>query len=1009
MGNILYGDLGSEHMVYTDKNSVSYIVQSLYGAARDMMAGYYYAERESCGVWYYVHKYNSRRGGYLTGTAEELTGKRSPAARFGELQFATKEEFERKQHLGTMHLDASEYTLERNTALHLLTKLFAAMRDQKTLYLVLSQENCSERDYMLRGLSVCRQLLSVLPTEYQKRLSFVSNTMPGEKSGLKFSVTVLPRKYQDIYMTENYKPFDEPVFDLSQQMTEPEDITPLTAYYADCICGKGKPAVKPVGELLERVTPGKDFNMRIYENIYALYYYGQKAQIAESPEKFWHYWRVVANKKAQRTYGALNFVLKRLPKSALELLRKKQEEEVQKKEQAQQQKEAAEQAVNEAERLLIALFDQTVHVKQAMDQAFVWRQYAYQSDPAAAAEQLEKAKVSAAETKTFYNELAPLCEQLETAAEAAQAEPEYQSRAQIARKKAQQYQTLAQQYIAEADKAVLDIESVIVQKQNSAAALEKLRCVQTDLSRANSIYTETVLPALKQAFAARDEVQQSGKAETADRKLFVLRGLKEDISDHAEEICEYAQSALSNLAEAVSLDAAVPNAASLKRSADTVREDAKRATAALEEAERQIRQMREQAKAAAAELEAKWLAAEREAEALETVSLPAENVLNNEPPAENEQPVSEPVQETVQNPALNPLHVLQSAGMQSPLLSPEFQIFMAGKAAKRQPQPEAEQQPAQKTVRLGMPQRQSEPDVKPEPDVSASTAKPAETQEAAAQPQSLPDLPFTRDEILALLGTLSPMMHDINKNAINEAPVKKKKGLAGIRAARKAGVMGYRLYPSADVIREQKYGKDLIEFDVQEQFWVRLYQNHPDRRDVEIRGQYETAEDARFFGTRDFIVLALSTWLRDLRLSTVQVYCKKGATQKQFCKTDSEEALFCWLLALLVFYRHEPSIVTNETVQKCFAQETLERFFRGKEERAKMCCFFALMHVGCMLQANLLAEAKEGKSEAAKRFVAELSLKKILETDLVGNVMRSAERHGDYAYIREWMLRSLLD
>ena len=94
MGNILYGDLGSEHMVYTDKNSVSYIVQSLYSDARDMMAGYYCAERESCGIWYYVHKYNSRRGGYLTATAEELTGKLSPAAKIGSLQFATKEEFE---------------------------------------------------------------------------------------------------------------------------------------------------------------------------------------------------------------------------------------------------------------------------------------------------------------------------------------------------------------------------------------------------------------------------------------------------------------------------------------------------------------------------------------------------------------------------------------------------------------------------------------------------------------------------------------------------------------------------------------------------------------------------------------------------------------------------------------------------------------------------------------------------------------------------------------------------
>lgn len=1005
MGNILYGDLGSEHMVYTDKNSVSYIVQSLYGAARDMMAGYYYAERESCGVWYYVHKYNSRRGGYLTGTAEELTGKLSPAARFDALQFATKEEFERKQHLGTMNLDISGFAIERNTALHLLMKLFAAVRDQKTLYLVLSQENCSERDYMLRGLSVCRKLLSVLPMEYQKRLSFVSNTMPGEKSGLKFSVTVLPRKYQDIYMTENYKPFDEPVFDLSQQMTEPEGITPLTAYYADLICGKAP--VKPVGELLERVTPGREFNIRIYENIYALYYYGQKAQIAEDPNKFWHYWRVIANKKAQRTYGALNFVLKRLPKSALELLRKKQEEEVQKKEQAQQQKEQAAQAVTEAENLLQSLFKQTVHVKQGMDQALTWRQYAYQAESAeAAAEHLDKAKTSAAETAASYAELTPLCEQVEAAVQSAETEPEYRGRTQSVRKQAQQYHALAQQYIAEADKAVQEIESIILQKRNAAAAQEQVRLAQTDLARANSIYTETVLPALKKAYDALHEVQQSGKTETADRKLFVLRGLREEIADHAEVICEYAQGAAGYLAEALSLDASAPNIPMLKRSADSVRDDASRAIVSLDEADRQIRVLREQAKAAAAELEAKRLAATQEAEAqlaleaaLEAADLPAETVLNTELPAEAPQTAAEP--EPIQNPAADPLHILHTA----PLLTPEFRIFMAGRTAAAQSAPA--EQPAenvQKTVRLGMPQSRSAQPTEEKAGQPDSAAQPA----AAAQ-HPLTDIPLTREEILTLLGSISPLMFDINRKAITEAPVKKKKGLAGIRAARKTGVPGYRLYPNADFVKEQKYGKDLIEFDVQEQFWGRLYQNHPDRRDVEIRGQYDTAEDAKFFGTRDYIVLALNTWLRDLRLSTVQVYCKKGVTQKQFCKTDAEEAMFCWLLALLVFYHHEPSIATIAEVQKCFEQSVLESFFRGREERAKMCVFFALMHIGCMLQVNLLAESKDAKAETAKRFVAELALKKIMESELVGDVLRSAAKHGDYPYIRELMLKSLLD
>lgn len=1008
MGNILYGDLGSEHMVYTDKNSVSYIVQSLYSAARDMMAGYYFAERENCGVWCYVHKYNSRRGGYLTGTAEELTGKLSPAVHLGELKFATKEEFEHKQHLGSTELEPAAYPLDRSIVLQLLVKLFAALRDQKTLYLVLSQENCSERDYMLRGLSVCRQILSVLPAEYQKRISFVSNTMPAEKSGLKFSVIVLPRKYQDIYMTENYKPFDEPVFDLSQPAAEPEDLSPLTKYYADCICGKA--AVKNAQELLDRVTPGKDFNMRIYENIYALYYYGQKAQAAAEPEQFWHYWRIIANKKAQRTYGPLNYILKRLPKPALELLRKKQEEEVQKKEAAQQKKADAEQAASEAESMLQALFDRTVHVKESMDQAITWRQYAFSANNAdEAAEYLDKAKHSAAETKAFFDELEPLCNTVRTAVETANAEPEFRSRGQNVWKQTQQYHTLAQQYIAEADKAVQDIGSIITQKKNQAQAQEIIALVRTDLARANTVYTETILPTLRQAYDALHDVQQTGRAELAERKLYVLRGLKEDIRDHADIVCEYAQSAAAHLAEALSLDRNEQNIPALKQSIDSVCNDARRAEVSLAEAERQMKALREQAKA---EEEAKRLAAEQEAAAahkkveaaLDAVELPAETVLDAAAMVSGEPEILPEDPELAQTPGSDLLNFLHPAGTQSSQLAPELRRIMSGTAAMleataAQVTAAAEEQPKPKTVRLGMPKpviRTEEPE---------QSKPPVQTN---PEEHTLPDLPYTRDELLSLLARVSPIMFDVNKNAsMSQSNAKKKKGIAGIRAARKAGVMGFRLYPREEAIKEEKYGKDRQEYIISDEFWDKLYLNHPDSRDVEIRGQYDSAEDARFFGTRDYIVLAMNTWLRDLRLASVQVYCKKGAVQKQFCKTDADEALFCWFLGLMVFYRHEPKLAKMPAVQALFDLELLSGFFSGKEERAKLCCFFALMHAGCMLQVNLLTDAKA--RETAKRYVSELSLKGVLEDELVGRVLKSTSGRGDYPFIRECMLNSLLD
>lgn len=1014
MGNILYGDLGSEHMVYTDKSSVSYIVQSLYSAARDMMAGYYFAERENCGVWYYVHKYNSRRGGYLTATAEELTGKTVPAERLGDMQFATKEEFEKEQYAGTMTLEFPALSLNRNTVLHVLGKLFAAMRDRKTLYLVLSQENCSERDYMLRGLAVCRQILSVLPAEYQKQLSFVSNSMPGGKSGLNFSVTVLPRKYQDIYMTEYYRPFDEPVFDLSAQMQEPDEVSPLTAYFADRICGKAP--VRQVEELLDRVTPGKDFNMRIYENIYALYYYGQKAQIAGGTEKFWQYWRVIANKKAAKTYGPLNNILKRLPKSALELLRKKQEEEVQKKQQNEQRRAEAEKAVADAEELLKTLFAHTLHVKEAMDRAVTRRQYAIDApDAAHAAQYLETARKDAEEANVLYDDILPMMESITAAEEIARDEDSLQDRVQVLLSQAKQYDTFAKQYAAEADRSVEEIGKVIAQKKNRSHAGELLDRARIDLSRANSIYTETVMPALKTAFSALDEVQQQGRADLADRKLFVLRKLREDIQDHAEVISEYAEGALRHLSDAVSLDPSAENIRSLKQSAEQVRDDAKRAADSIAETEKQIRALREQARARNAERDAQQADAQNAVDiAAQELPEPSSETAETAADAEIPQPSAQP------HPALNPMNLFQT----SPQFSPEFQRLLHGKSSAAAASAVTEQ-PAEQPAASAEPVPEQQPE-SAEPEAPAVPEQPAEqpvpekTPAPAAAAKSekkdtLPDLPFTRAELDALLGEVSQLMFDRNKKAIEEQQAKpKKRRLTNLRVAKRAGVMGLRLYPRAEDFSTEFFGKDLIEFDVQSGFWGKLYERHPDQRDVKIRGQYDSAEEARFFGTRDFIVLALNSWLRDKRLATVQVYLKKGVSQWLFCKTDAEEAYFCWVTALLLFYRHEPQIARIPLVQDCFSSEILTQFYHT-ENRARLCCFFALLHVGCMLQANILMAPENekmldsGKAETAKRYLDALSLKDTLEIEMIEKVLKNTLKRNDYGIIREELLKKLLD
>ena len=94
MGNILYGDMGSEHMIYLDEHvqgidieAVSSVVYSVYSIAENIAAGYIFEERRSYGIWGYVNRYNSRKAGYFSGYCEKLQEpKHTPSARFAEIK-----------------------------------------------------------------------------------------------------------------------------------------------------------------------------------------------------------------------------------------------------------------------------------------------------------------------------------------------------------------------------------------------------------------------------------------------------------------------------------------------------------------------------------------------------------------------------------------------------------------------------------------------------------------------------------------------------------------------------------------------------------------------------------------------------------------------------------------------------------------------------------------------------------------------------------------------------------
>ena len=116
MGNVLYGDLGSEHLLTSEGSNYQSIISTLYSCNDStIMAGYM-----PCGartwLWYYSNNYNARGAGYLSGTISEQY-----VESISQLNFSTVEEFEDQDPRGSMTFDlASGLELSRDEALRLI-------------------------------------------------------------------------------------------------------------------------------------------------------------------------------------------------------------------------------------------------------------------------------------------------------------------------------------------------------------------------------------------------------------------------------------------------------------------------------------------------------------------------------------------------------------------------------------------------------------------------------------------------------------------------------------------------------------------------------------------------------------------------------------------------------------------------------------------------------------------------------------------------------------------------
>ena len=229
--------------------------------------------------------------------------------------------------------------IQREAMTAVFCKCFAAVRAQKPLYLMFS--GCSIDDaYWEQVRQTADAVMKLLPeSAFTDEDGFTVTAIEPDTAGL-------------------YAPAD--VAD-GAAAVPPDDAPPLALYYAERVLG-AEPQEKAEA-LLAAVNPEKP-DMEPYENIYALCYYGQDEQIEEDPERFWHYWRMVATRRGEQIYGSLNSILKYLPKPALLYLRQKQEE--QKANAAEKQaRQKREKQAEEGRELLIELQNRTADIQSS--------------------------------------------------------------------------------------------------------------------------------------------------------------------------------------------------------------------------------------------------------------------------------------------------------------------------------------------------------------------------------------------------------------------------------------------------------------------------------------------------------------------------------------------------------------------------------------------------------------------------------------------------------------------
>lgn len=296
MGNILYGDLGSEHMIYIADSKLESVVRTLYSSCETLTAGYYYTMGN--GIWSYAHKYNARHAGYISAYSSAEAD--IPGSRFDEIKFSKKGEFESKDYKGSLLLPVNQkYKMDKNTAVNIVHQMFSDMADRKTVYLYMSDSNLSTSSCMIQGLRICNTIISAFPTVIQKYISYMSNSFPNKKNTLKVHIMFLQKNYKELYAKEWSRSFQYKVIDCSEEKSLPRRISKYIEYLSDVISGKIEKNVE-LDSVFECVNCRKmekgEIDMSIFDTIYSLYYFSRsESKDTDNFKKLWQKLRETDN------------------------------------------------------------------------------------------------------------------------------------------------------------------------------------------------------------------------------------------------------------------------------------------------------------------------------------------------------------------------------------------------------------------------------------------------------------------------------------------------------------------------------------------------------------------------------------------------------------------------------------------------------------------------------------------------------------------------------------------